>query len=453
MSGRVISIDTFLPRGKDVFFFQHKIQAINDSTLFFGALDTTNAYGVYYNTNNHKIKYSKFQPILGKYFYYNPCTFQVNGTEIYATAEWNRFRIVNGGKYIVGDMVLTKMREGHIILKKVISEMDFTLNLGNIKYNNDGTFYTLGDYTNYIHPFEEKHIFGQNIYHFDTAFNLIKRIISPKEKRFGIVNDLVKNGNGDLYCASNIETFHDTPGGTYLEEDPCISKYDSLGKYLWTKTYNNNSEFGEDKFNSITLSKDHRSILAVGIIFSHDYQDTISYSVKKGFIVSISENGDSLWQRQYIARGDEDYYNSSKFLDIKLCPDGGYLLCGSSVINPPPFPDNYSQAGWLMKVDEYGCYIPGCHLVGIKQESKDEIEIKLFPNPTSEFISVIHGYDRPLDVEIVNVNGTKIISFRKVHPLETNFLPLIGFPAGQYFMNFYNAGNLVKSKSFMIQAN
>ncbi|MBK7467952.1 MAG: hypothetical protein IPJ43_14735 [Saprospiraceae bacterium] len=192
MSGRVISIDTFLPRGKDVFFFQHKIQAINDSTLFFGALDTTNAYGVYYNTNNHKIKYSKFQPILGKYFYYNPCTFQVNGTEIYATAEWNRFRIVNGGKYIVGDMVLTKMREGHIILKKVISEMDFTLNLGNIKYNNDGTFYTLGDYTNYIHPFEEKHIFGQNIYHFDTAFNLIKRIISPKEKRFGIVNDLVK---------------------------------------------------------------------------------------------------------------------------------------------------------------------------------------------------------------------------------------------------------------------
>ena len=449
MEGKVISVDTFLPRDTDAFFFQHKLQIVNDSILFFGALDTTNSYGVYYNTVNHSINYSKFQPILGKYFYFYPCAFHVNDIEIFVTSEWNRFRIINGGRYIVADLVLTKMKNGKVIQKKIISEMDETLSLYNIKYNNDGTFYVLGNYSTYIYPIEEKHIFAQNIYHFDTSFNLIKRISSPTEKRFGFARDIVESLNGTKYSVSSEQTFHSTAGGNYLEGDACITKYDSSGKYLWTKTFYNNENYWYDQFNSIILSKDNLSLVAVGNYFSSHHQDSISYDIKKGLIVSISQKGDSLWQRQYIARGSEEYNNINEFLDIKLCPDGGYLLCGSTAINPPPFPDNYSQAGWLMKVDEYGCFIPGCHLVGLKQEANDKMDIKIYPNPAKDFISVIHGHDKILDIDILNLNGVSVKKYKSVNKLETNFLALDNLSSGEYIMNFYERGKLLESKKFL----
>lgn len=47
---------------------------------------------------------------------------------------------------------------------------------------------------------------------------------------------------------------------------------------------------------------------------------------------------------------------------------------------------------WLLRVDDYGCLIPGCDIVSTKNPgSKDEL--KIFPNPASNYFVLVNSSD------------------------------------------------------------
>jgi hypothetical protein len=448
--GELLKVDTFHPSTEIGMWYQNQLQIENDSLLYFPAYDSTGTYGVSYNINSGKIKYIKFNTILGKYFFGYPCSIVFpNNVKVFATGEWNRLRKIGSLNYSVIDLVLTSFNQNILSLKKVYQEGLYDIYVNGLHLNKAGGLFFYGGISDFKYNDQIDFTFKQCIYELDTELNLKRKIFSPENIKLGPIHKLIEGDNKSIFTAGSNYTWHITSGGNYAEGDASITKYDSTGNYLWTKTFYNNENYWYDQFNSIILSKDNLSLVAVGNYFSSHHQDSISYDIKKGLIVSISQNGDSLWQRQYIARGTEEYNNINEFLDIKLCPDGGYLLCGSTAINPPPFPDNYSQAGWLMKVDEYGCFIPGCHLVGLKQEANDKMDIKIYPNPAKDFISVIHGHDKILDIDILNLNGVSVKKYKSVNKLETNFLALDNLSSGEYIMNFYERGKLLESKKFL----
>ncbi|MCB9265158.1 MAG: hypothetical protein H6558_09055 [Lewinellaceae bacterium] len=80
-----------------------------------------------------------------------------------------------------------------------------------------------------------------------------------------------------------------------------------------------------------------------------------------GVLAKISSDGVLLWKRYYQhipSQNTRHYIN-----DLAQAPDGGFIMVGEvrDTINAP------RQQGWLLKVDEYGCLVPGCELVsGVK---------------------------------------------------------------------------------------
>ncbi|HRO99373.1 MAG TPA: hypothetical protein PLN54_08070 [Flavobacteriales bacterium] len=93
----------------------------------------------------------------------------------------------------------------------------------------------------------------------------------------------------------------------------------------------------------------------------------------------LDENVDSLWMRRYwhyASNGAE-----SAAYSVRSTSDGGLVMCGvTRQGQTDPLP--YKQDNWLIKLDGYGCLVPGCHTVGIEEVAMGlDQYLSISPNP------------------------------------------------------------------------
>ena len=449
MKGNIIQVDTIMPRGKDVLlFFSTSIRYVNDSTLFFISADTSQTYAVYYNLNSHDLIYSKIKPhplSKDKFFYSYPYGLELGYKNfIFVTNEWlGRLRKVGMGNYKTGDLVLTKLCNDSLVKNIIISAGDFDLYKDGIFLNKNNNIYIYGLLSDDAVNEQEDYTYRQMIMEFDTSLNIIRKIFSPDDLKLGNIYKIIEGQNGDLFCASSKLTLKRFPFGTNVEQGHrAISKYNSNGDYLWSKVFTYPVGFSPNTFEGICFNKDSTSVVAVGSLCEAIRVDSVIVNIPcKGVIANISLNGDSLWQRLYSVRG-KDSESWEEFFDIKNSPDGGYLVSGSSRSDESNDPYAY-QSGWLMKIDEHGCYIPGCHLVNVVN-SPIEFEVKIYPNPSTDYFTILHGFHLPLDLGVYNLNGTLMCRYHELNSLETCFIPTENFAKGIYNIVLSRNGKILK---------
>ncbi len=61
-----------------------------------------------------------------------------------------------------------------------------------------------------------------------------------------------------------------------------------------------------------------------------------------------------------------------------------------------PNDDHVSADVWVVKTDEHGCVVPGCH-TGIEEQGVSA-QFKLYPNPASDILNVYLATDAALEV-------------------------------------------------------
>jgi hypothetical protein len=187
-----------------------------------------------------------------------------------------------------------------------------------------------------------------------------------------------------------------------------------------------------------------------------DIPDTLSLSryMKFGWLTKVSEQGDSLWARYLeIVQSESDsllYGFQHALFDIKPCPDGGYLLCGYSVsLVAPPY-----QRAWILKVDEYGCLVPGCQGIiddtGTPATASRQPVMLLYPNPASDFLHVYIRDKSPGEtitsdkLEIYDTQGRKLLIHSAPVCDATYSINVQNFPPGIYTLNWVR-GNQTKT--------
>lgn len=170
-------------------------------------------------------------------------------------------------------------------------------------------------------------------------------------------------------------------------------------------------------------------------------------------VAKVSPAGDSLWSRIIIHPDHPSFQEDDKPHDIKELPDGSFMIAGESghVLAPP------SQQGWLLRIDEHGCLVPGCHLVSSTEEilSPEQIQLLLYPNPV---VQQLHVYVPTSEIEaganlvIWNEKGQMIKKINIAATAATYVLDVSAFPAGNYHLQIIDRnGRKSEAKLFIKQ--
>ncbi len=105
-----------------------------------------------------------------------------------------------------------------------------------------------------------------------------------------------------------------------------------------------------------------------------------------GWIMEVNSAGDSLWYEDYYfyPPGSSDPFN--ELYDISITEDHGFIATGQAYTL---FGSNQIQKMWVLKVDSVGCEIPNCWVgieeedktVGREDDKKEGEDLVLWPNP------------------------------------------------------------------------
>jgi len=229
----------------------------------------------------------------------------------------------------------------------------------------------------------------------------------------------------------------------YFVWDWCIVKMDANKNILWKTffkpTVDSITEVDQHLWNMIAL-RDQKGYVAVG-------QNFTPGPLWQGWLVKVAENGDSLWMRSYNFDGLNIVY---ELKDIKEDSDGNLVMVGE-------YRDvsggDVGQKAWLLKVDQYGCLVPGCQLVNTEDIDSEEINLLLYPNPANDFLSFYCSFSpvlKDMTYSITDYQGHVLFHSGIISNNATNIYSVENFAPGPYFLQLTSGNQLVKSEKFIV---
>ena len=172
-----------------------------------------------------------------------------------------------------------------------------------------------------------------------------------------------------------------------------------------------------------------------------------------GVVNEISQNGDSIFSREYFKMGGSQNY----FRDVVQTNDGGYCFAGF-IIPVPANGGTGTEDIWLIKVDSNFCEsaTPCGYGVGLEPLSfGEELGVRLYPNPVNESLTLAwvegEGIEPNTVVTIMNNLGEIVLSplslgeGLRVRTINTSHLP-----SGLYYLSIKTKDKTMTRK-IMIQ--
>lgn len=271
----------------------------------------------------------------------------------------------------------------------------------------------------------------------------------------GVLQDeakaMIKTPDGGLVVASGIgQEIGNNPNIHTLIWDGLIFKLDADRNVVWS-TQLRGSDVpggGGTELTEMVEAPDGSGYVASAIVLE------LAPGWPNGYFTSslmkVSAEGDSLWARRYTYFDGE--FVAPEVFDMKATPDGGYVLVGYTV-NQFNIVTNPIVPAWIMKVDSFGCLIPGCHLTNAT-EGTDKVVLSLavYPNPVDDFLNFqLRGVQSTKNAtfRIVNMEGKVVQDIKSVNVQATVTVPVSGWPAGIYFLQCLENGVVICSEKFV----
>ncbi|MGH1338840.1 MAG: T9SS type A sorting domain-containing protein [Aureispira sp.] len=203
-------------------------------------------------------------------------------------------------------------------------------------------------------------------------------------------NDLIQTKDKGWVVATAIGKEILRTGGTssVFVHDSYVFKLDSARNWLWGTPLRSHSYTEESKTIRVIELADS-SLVTFGMTVDTFIINGTIIGQYDALIAKLSPSGDSLWGRRY--HYFEQQWSSHEIFDVEQTPDGGFLACGEAKGTGQGV---YKQ-GWLLKLDEHGCLVPGCHIdssrIGILPiGAQPQAELKLYPNPATDYLNVLY---------------------------------------------------------------
>ncbi len=189
--------------------------------------------------------------------------------------------------------------------------------------------------------------------------------------------DIVPKIDG-TYIAIGVRTFNPQVGPSH--ETFWLVNLDGNGNILWSKEYDPNFYSG---WQTITPSLDG-NFYACGVATTYDDSGQQSGYVQHAVISKLSPEGALIWHRKYTISPSLKLYDI--FFNVLATSDGGILCNGTTYEN-----DTTRQNAWIVKLDGYGCFSPGCQTgtAVVELPVGQNSWVSISPSPTSGLINIV----------------------------------------------------------------
>jgi hypothetical protein len=153
------------------------------------------------------------------------------------------------------------------------------------------------------------------------------------------------------------------------------------------------------------------------------------------YAFKFSPQGDSLWFRQYF--NGTDFFSDQAVLESLIFTQDGGMLFGGYFLDR----NGLGAHTWLVKTDSFGCLVPGCQNIGLREASAGKpTNFKVYPNPAGARVTVTWnwfeaGLTAPLKFKILSPQGQLLNNYR-VENYQNNqqVLNLEALAAGTYLL-------------------
>lgn len=284
----------------------------------------------------------------------------------------------------------------------------------------------------------------------DTGGTILKSWLDTTNKTYGPTAYLQQPNGDAIYCSIRQDTIISTGGNptNYASiHKGYIVREDSLHNKLWQLTLGQGSSI--PAFFQMKKLSDGK-YLAVGGTYDSTYTDGQPYK-NTGWLVKFDEDGTIIWQRRYFNTTDMPGQTNYLYDFVELS-DGGIVAAGERI---DQFTD-YPQQGWLLRLDNYGCLIPGCQNVGINETEVSLYDLKIYPNPVSDilylyFNSANQTEQATYEVKISSIQGNRIEQLPNLQTESTYIINTKNFPQGIYIIQLLKNNQLIKTGKILKQ--
>ena len=169
-----------------------------------------------------------------------------------------------------------------------------------------------------------------------------------------------------------------------------------------------------------------------------------------GYLLRISNDGDSLWYRQFAILYGQDSKNY--FYDAIPVSDKGFLACGGCV---PVAPDTGTQDAWVIKVDSLGCESPTYCWVGeeeLEMPTSDQYLI-IYPNPAWDKFTVSSQQSAVSNwqIAVYDMFGRKVEEIQVSKGKTKIVVNSMGWKKGLYIIRTMNKNGLIGSGKVIVK--
>jgi hypothetical protein len=281
----------------------------------------------------------------------------------------------------------------------------------------------------------------------DSLGNVEWEYLSPADSLRDAANDMLLLEDGSLIVASARGDEYYIPSVSTIYFNKGLLKLNSDHELEW-------EYFFPNEYSTIDAlcQVDPTSFVAAGNQYLEEIFPAPGKSIYKGWLFKGDVNGDSIWIREHVFL--DNNRNKHILYDIKKTPDGGFVLVGQA--RDRSSQAEYPQQGWLLKVDEHGCLVPGCHLTSVEELPNASFSITLtpYPNPAGEELFL---FFRPPDshdtyqFRIFDLQGREMWAFSHTGGATTFILDSSSWPAGSYWVQVLHEGQVVGTRKVIIE--